>query len=55
MGSSTYNNLATAGFKPEQTLQVRKTVVTQEKGIKYTLDVKNNYPSVVFQVDGYIH
>lgn len=54
MGSSTYNNLATAGFKPEQTLQVRKTVVTQEKGIKYTLDVKADYPSVIFQVDGYI-
>jgi hypothetical protein len=29
-------------------------VVTQEKGIKYTLDVKANYPSVVFQVDGCI-
>ena len=54
MGSSTYYNLTTAGFEPEQALQVRKTVVTQEKGIKYTLDVKNNYPSVVFQVDGYI-
>ena len=54
MSSSTYNSLMTAGFVPEQALQVRKTVVTQEKGIKYTLDVKNNYPSVVFQVDGYI-
>lgn len=54
MGSSTYYNLTTAGFEPEQALQVRKTVVTLEKGIKYTLDVKNNYPSVVFQVDGYI-
>ena len=54
MSSSTYNSLMTAGFEPEQALQVRKTVVTQEKGIKYTLDVKNNYPSVVFQVDGYI-
>lgn len=54
MSSSTYNSLMTAGFKPEQALQVRKTVVTQEKGIKYTLGVKANYPSVVFQVDGYI-
>nr|WP_297658517.1 hypothetical protein [uncultured Prevotella sp.] len=54
MSSSTYNRLTTAGFKPEQALQVRKTVATQEKGIKYTLDVKANYPSAVFQVDGYI-
>lgn len=54
MSSSTYNSLTTADFKPEQALQVRKTVVTQEKGIKYTLDIKANYPSVVFQVDGYI-
>lgn len=54
MSSSTYNSLTTAGFKPEQTLLVRKTVVTQEKGIKYALDVKANYPSTVFQVDGCI-
>ena len=54
MSSSTYNSLTNAGFIPEQPLLVRKTVVTQEKGIKYTLDVKANYPSVVFQVDGYI-
>ena len=54
MSNSTYNSLTTAGFKPEQALLVRKTVVTQEKGIKYTLDVKANYPSVVFQVDGCI-
>lgn len=54
MSNSTYNSLTTAGFKPEQALLVRKTVVTQEKGIKYTLDVKANYPSVVFQVDGSI-
>lgn len=54
MSSSTYNSLTTAGFKPEQTLQVRKTVVTQEKGIKYTLDVKTSSPSVIFQIDGYI-
>lgn len=54
MSSSTYNSLTTAGFKPEQALQARKTVVTQEKGIKYTLDIKANHPSVTFQVDGYI-
>lgn len=54
MSSSTYNSLTNAGFIPEQPLLVRKTVVTQEKGIKYTLDVKANYPSVVFQVDGCI-
>lgn len=54
MNSSTYNSLTTAGFKPEQALQVRKTMVTQEKGIKYTLEIKDNHPSVVFQVDGYI-
>ena len=54
MSSSTYNSLTNAGFKPEQELLVRKTVVTQEKGIKYTLDVKANRPSVVFQVDGCI-
>ena len=54
MSSSTSNSLTTAGFKPEQALQVRKTVVTQEKVIKYTLDVKANYPSVVFQVDNCI-
>lgn len=54
MSSSTYNSLTTAGFKPEQALQVRKTVVTQEKGIKYALDIKAKQPSAVFQVDGYI-
>ena len=36
MSSSTYNSLTNAGFIPEQPLLVRKTVVTQEKGIKYT-------------------
>ncbi len=54
MSNSTYNSLTATGFQPEQALQSRKTVVTQEKGVKYTLDVKASLPSAVFQIDGYI-
>lgn len=51
---ATYNKLLSAGFEPQQQLESRKTVVTQEQGKKYTLAIKNQCPSAVFQVDGYI-
>lgn len=54
MGKSTYENLIREGYKTEQALQFRKLVSAQEQGKKYTLAVQGNYPSAVFQVDGYI-
>ena len=54
MSTSTYEGLFASGFNPQQPLQVRKTVVTQELGKKYTLEITNGYPSTVFQVDGVI-
>lgn len=54
MGKSTYENLTLAGYVAEQPLQVRKTVATQEQGKKYTLGIQGEFPSAVFQVDGYI-
>ena len=54
MGQSTYENLTLAGYETEQILQVRKQVSTQEQGKKYMLAVQGNFPSAVFQVDGYI-
>ena len=54
MGKSTYENLTDAGYQAEQSLEVRKTVVTREQGKKYTLDIQRNLWSAVFQVDGYI-
>mgnify|MGYP006973064671 CR=1 FL=1 len=54
MSTSTYEGLIASGFNPQQPLQVRKTVVTQELGKKYTLEITNGYPSTVFQVDGVI-
>ena len=55
MEKSTYENLTDAGYQAEQSLEVRKTVVTRgEQGKKYTLDIQRNLRSVVFQVDGCI-
>lgn len=54
MSTSTYDSLISSGFKPQLPLEVRKTVVTQELGKKYTLDITKSYPSAVFQVDGNI-
>lgn len=54
MGKSTYENLTLAGYVAEQPLKVRKTVATQEQGKKYTLGIQGEFPSAVFQVDGYI-
>lgn len=54
MSTSTYDSLISSGFKPQQALEVRKTIVTQELGKKYTLDIANGYPSTVFLVDGNI-
>ncbi len=51
---ATYNRLLSTGFEPQQKLEYRKMVVTQEQGKKYTLAIKNQCPSAVFQVDGYI-
>ena len=42
------------GFRPEQPLQVRKTIVESENGKKYTLEVLDNKASVSYQVDGNI-
>ena len=49
---TTYKQLSSKGFKPQQTLLARKTVVVKEGGKKYVLDVQSESPSVVFQVDG---
>lgn len=54
MGKSTYENLIRKGYETEQALQFRKLVSTQEQGKKYTLAVQGDFPSAVFQVDGYI-
>lgn len=54
MEKSTYEKLTDAGYQAEQSLEVRKTVVTREQGKKYTLDIQRNLWSAVFQVDGYI-
>lgn len=54
MSQSTYEILVAKGYKPEQSLMSRKTIVTQELGKKYMLEVKNQRPSVAFQVDGEI-
>lgn len=49
MSTSIYEGLIASGFNPQQPLQVRKTVVTQELGKKYTLEITNGYPSTVFK------
>lgn len=54
MGKSTYENLIRKGYETEQALQFRKQVSTQEQGKKYMLAVQGDFPSAVFQVDGYI-
>lgn len=54
MGKSTYENLIRKGYETEQVLQSRKQVSTQEQGKKYMLAVQGDFPSAVFQVDGYI-
>ena len=43
---STHDNLMSNGFRPEQPLQVRKTIVESENGKKYTLEVLDNKASV---------
>lgn len=48
---STYENLVSKGYVPQQPLVKRKAVVTQERNVKYTLDI-HQQPSTVFQVDG---
>lgn len=54
MGKSTYENLIRKGYETEQVLQSRKQVSTQEQGKKYMLAIQGDFPSAVFQVDGYI-
>lgn len=54
MGKSTYENLICKGYETEQALQIRKQVSTQEQGKKYMLAIQGDFPSAVFQVDGYI-
>lgn len=54
MGKTTYEILVAKGYQPQQPLLPRKTIVTQELGKKYLLDVKGQLASVVFQVDGNI-
>lgn len=51
---STYEALTASGYRPELPFQVRKTLVTQELGKKYSLDISSGNPSALFQVDGYI-
>ena len=52
---TTYKLLSSKGFKPQQTLLARKTVVVKEEGKKYVLDVQSEFPTVVFQVYGDIN
>lgn len=54
MGKSTYENLIRKGYETEQVLQSRKQVSTQEQDKKYMLAIQGDFPSAVFQVDGYI-
>lgn len=49
---STHEILITNGFRPEQPLQIRKTIVEKENGKKYTLVVSDDKASVSYQVDG---
>lgn len=53
-GMSTYEVLTAYEYAPEQPLSVRKTLVTQELGKRYTLDISSGKLSALFQVDGYI-
>lgn len=53
-GRSTYEILTASGYVPEQLLSIRKTLVTQELGKRYTLDISSRKISAMFQVDGYI-
>lgn len=52
--TSTYEALIAHGFRPELDLVYRKSLVTQELGKKYTLDITSGKPSALFQVDGCI-
>lgn len=51
---SLHKLLTEQGYKPEQKLNVRKTVSTSEKGKRYLLQVAASYESVVYQIDDYI-
>ena len=54
MDKSTYDTLKSKGFEPEQPLQKKKMVSVKEMGKKYLLNLKSQYSTVVFQVDGNI-
>lgn len=51
---STHERLISGGFSPEQPLQVRAKVNTNEKGKRYTLVTTGIEDSVVYAVDGNI-
>ena len=51
---STHERWMSEGFSPEQPLQVRAKVSTNEKGKRYTLVTTGNEKSVVYAVDGNI-
>lgn len=51
---STHQKLLESGYTPQQKLQSRKIISTQEEGKKYVLNIPDDNESVVYQVDGYI-
>ena len=54
MSDNTYQRLIESGYQAEKELQCRKTIVVQEQGKKYSLDISEQMPSAAFQVDGSI-
>ena len=54
MPISTHDALVKAGYIPQQKLQFRPLLATQENGKSYVLEVLGNKESVLYQVDGYI-
>lgn len=54
MSTSTHDALQQSGYIPQQKLQFRPLLATQEKGKSYVLEVSGNKESVLYQVDGYI-
>lgn len=52
--ASTHERLTTAGYTPEQVLQIRQKISVSEKGKRYLLKTNGVEKSVVYAVDGVI-
>ena len=52
--ANTYEMLTGKGYKPSLPLLYRKTLVTSEKGRKYTLSISGKKETALFDVDGYL-